>query len=469
VTESKLLRPTARGLALVISLGVAHALWALFQWTQLVAARTGGTPFCGLGDLDPASCAHVWDSAFASTVQEWTGVPVAGWGLIWSLAAVALPLWALVERASPEPPADSAKKPGAAWAATIWLAIGGAAAIIVLLIASMMTGALCTTCVLTYTLVASYVAACFVQTPPQTVPLSRGVSLAAGSLAVAFVLLFIPGLQTPMNESAEARKALLKATAEAPVEESSSQQSSEQSPHPPLDDTPGHLVARLLQQLPPQLLQAFADELHRYREAPTVELRAARALMGPTTAAVRMTEFTDVLCSHCANLHETISQLQTAVPADALAVEPRHFPLDAGCNPTIEGEPVAPVRCLAARATICFEGRPTAFEFAGSLYEHQQDLSEEQVYALAEPHISRVELRACVNDPATEAKLQDDIAWATEHDIDGTPLVLINGKRVAAFGPLLYALILTGGEADHPVYANLPKPQVGDPHAGHQH
>ena len=74
-----------------------------------------------------------------------------------------------------------------------------------------------------------------------------------------------------------------------------------------------------------------------------------------------------------------------------------------------------------------------------------------------------------MNDPATEAKLQDDIAWANEHDIHGTPLVLLNGKPVSPFGPLLYALILTGGKADHPVYANLPKPRLGDPHAGHQH
>ena len=46
----------------------------------------------------------------------------------------------------------------------------------------------------------------------------------------------------------------------------------------------------------------------------------------------------------------------------------------------------------------------------------------------------------------TEAKLLDDIAWAVEHDIHGTPLVLVNGRKAPAFeqrrrvSPILTAL-----------------------------
>ena len=89
-------RPAASGLAALTALGIAHALWALFQWTQLVASRTGGSSFCGLGDS--TTCAEVWDSPFATLVQDWTGVPIAGWGLVWSLAAFGLPLWTLAAR-----------------------------------------------------------------------------------------------------------------------------------------------------------------------------------------------------------------------------------------------------------------------------------------------------------------------------------------------------------------------------------
>ena len=63
-------RPAAAGLAALTALGGAHALWALFQWTQLVAARTGGESFCGFGDAGSQACTAVWDSALASALQS---------------------------------------------------------------------------------------------------------------------------------------------------------------------------------------------------------------------------------------------------------------------------------------------------------------------------------------------------------------------------------------------------------------
>ncbi len=427
-----------------------HGGWALFQWTQLVAARSGGEPFCGLGD--GATCTEIWDSSFAGAVQAWTGVPIAGWGLVWSLAAFALPLLALTDRASPGEPGSTRAAMGSAWAATLWMAIGGLAAVALLSTVSVISGGLCTTCVVTYTLVASYAATCFVQTPPRTVALGKGLSLAAGALAVAFVLLFVPGLRTPMSQSAEGREALARAGS-APVAPSSSEAETPEDPA-------RAAIAKLLGELPTRMLQVMSDELHRYATASPVPLRPPRALVGSPDAPVRFTTFTDVLCSHCANLHDTLEQLRTALPEGAFSLESRHFPLDPGCNPSLHGESRAPVRCLAARAEICAEGRPGAFELAGRLYVNQRSLDEEGVYTLAEPILSRPELRACVADPKTDARLRDDIAWATEHHIHGTPLVLLNGRPVASFGPLLYALVLTKGDPDDPAFARLPPPQV---------
>jgi serine/threonine-protein kinase len=92
------------------------------------------------------------------------------------------------------------------------------------------------------------------------------------------------------------------------------------------------------------------------------------------------------------------------------------------------------------------------------------------VYELALPIMPRDALAACMSDPITEAHLRSDIAWAAEHDIKGTPLVLLNGREVAPFGPLLYALILSGGEANHPAFASLPEPKFeSSGHTGHDH
>jgi protein-disulfide isomerase len=491
VAEPTATRPSARGLGLVIFLGFSHALWSLFQWTQLVAARSGGTSFCGL-DGDSTRCTEIWDSPFAAAIQEWTGVPVAGWGLVWSLAAFALPLWALVGKATPQTRDDNAPS-GSAWAATILLALGGIAAIVVLFSVSILQGALCTTCVVTYTLVAAYAASCFVQTPPLSIPLMRGVSVVSVTLAASFALLFIPGLQTPMSDSAEASKAIQRATArstnnehaetgqsgergesggaresEGAAESEGAGESSEPGQAGEMDASAA-AVAQLLQELPPQSLQAFSDELLRFSQTPKVPMPAPRTLIGPPDAAVRVTEFTDVLCGHCASLHGIISQLRASLPPAAFSLEPRHFPLDPACNPTLEGESKAPIRCLAALAEICLEGRHEAFEFAGRLYENQRHLDEDLLYALAAPFVDRETLSTCVADPATNAKLQQDITWAKAHEIEGTPLVLINGEAVAPFGPLIYALVVLGGDADHPVFDGLPQGRIRDPHEGHGH
>jgi len=459
-------RPSARGLALLVLTAFVHALWALFQWTQLVASRTGGSSFCGIGD--GTSCREIWDSPFASAIQGWTGLPVAGWGLVWSAAAFALPLWALAQRAGGRGEGRETLT-GSAWAATVWMALGGLAGVAVLITASVVHGQLCATCAITYTIVAIYAAICLVQTPVREVPLARGISLASGALGLSFVLLFIPGLRTPLSTDEAGRQVLEGIAADEPSGTPAAESAPAAGPHgaPPLDDALSSLQ-ELLDGLPKDLRQAFSDELSRHAQAPHVPLRRPRALIGPASAPVRLTEFTDALCSHCKGLHDTVTQLSQVLPAGSFSLEARHFPLDPGCNPELEGEPQNPVRCLAAKSVICFEGRDEAFAYAGRIYESQRNLTEEKVYELAQPAMSASELTACVNDPETAAKLADDIAWASEHDIHGTPLVLINGRPVAAFGPLLYALVLTAGDPEHPVFDGLPEPRPLEAHA-HEH
>ena len=53
-------------------------------------------------------------------------------------------------------------------------------------------------------------------------------------------------------------------------------------------------------------------------------------------------------------------------------------------------------------------------------------------------------------------KLKSDIELAARYQIDGTPLVLVNGRKATSFPPFLYAMVLTGGRTDHPAFATLP-------------
>jgi serine/threonine-protein kinase len=177
-------------------------------------------------------------------------------------------------------------------------------------------------------------------------------------------------------------------------------------------------------------------------------------------APVRITHFSDLLCSHCAHLHEELESLQGAVDPHALSIESRQFPLDAGCNPHVPQQSEGALRCLAAAVMICLEKHPQAFALQGEIFRRQSELDADLLFALAEPYMSRAALERCAASDATREKLADDIDWAMAHEIEGTPLVLVNGRKTLAYLPFLYAMAVTGGDADHPAFQGLPAPSV---------
>jgi serine/threonine-protein kinase len=216
-------------------------------------------------------------------------------------------------------------------------------------------------------------------------------------------------------------------------------------------------LEELIARLTPELRQGLSNALAVYSRGDRVPLRPARLLIGPSTAPVRITEFTDILCSHCANLHRTITLLREMLPSGSFALEPRQFPLDAECNPMVQMSSGDGVRCLAARTMICAEKywKP----LADALFENSRQLTTEKIYEIASPFIARGPLEECASSPETRAKLRDDIEWALEHQIQGTPLVLVNGREAPASLQFLYAIVLAEADPEHPAFAALPPPQ----------
>jgi len=418
--------PGSFALTLAAVLAAAHALWSLFQWRQLVLARTGGDYFCSLGAAD--DCAAVWDSALANAIGGATGLPVAGWGLAWSLVALALTLWALRRRLRGlrlEP----------VWSAALVTALAGIASVAILAGSTLSTGQLCTTCVGTYVLVLAYAATCLLASGKlRAADVGRGAGLAVGAVAAAYLVLLYPGLRTPKG-SAQESAALLDA-----VELRS-------------DATP---LEKLISRLSPALRQSLSNSLADYANAEQVPLHPARDLIGPSTAPVRITTFSDALCGHCADLHRILKLMREKLPGGSFAIELREFPLDGDCNPSVEMSAGDGVRCLAARAMICVDGGSMAF--ADALFENQRLLTTERIYDLATPFMPRERLEECVASPETDAKLEDDIEWAMEHKIVGTPLVLVNGRRAPPSVYFLFAIVLAGADLGNPAFAALPPP-----------
>jgi len=485
-------RRLRRSLLVLAGLGLLSALLSGFLWQQLLVARAGGTPVCGFGGAE--DCGALWDSAFASTVHSSTGVPVAGWGLAWGLVALALPLLALAGKARE-----------IASAGVLWVALGGLGSTGVLAGLSVTQGIFCAGCVGTYVLVVAYAAVAFAGLRGWAMRAAGpGLALALSATLVALLVLLYPGLRTPMSASDSLQRAIGEAgpPVSTPAAESGHPPS---TPVPseaaqPEDGTEGEgesegvapgaesttasaaasdaegspsqgdeelraeidrTIWDFILQLDPQAKQVLADGLYVYRTSTVVPAREPRLVVGSEDAPVLLTDFTDIRCPACADLHANLKVFEQVVPPGTFRLEVRHFPLDGRCNPLIPKERPEPIRCLAAKALICLESFAEPIEVVqvqGRLFEMQKQLDERLLFSTTDSYAPRGELQACMDRETTQDKLEQDIRWAEQHHIRGTPLVLLNGRKASSFGAFLYVILLNEGDPEHPAFDQLPPP-----------
>jgi protein-disulfide isomerase len=462
----------ARGRGLLggaVALGALNALWALFQWAELLLARQGGTPFCSINAT--FNCGLVWDSALAVAVHDVTRIPIAGWGLAWGLVATALPLVVLVDGRVLRRGGSSALR---------FTALAGLASIAALGAASLAAGALCLGCLGTYALVLGWSWCAWRATRGAGLSEPARGALGAGALAAASALVLLyPGIKTPHATTklalptSDAAAGVPPGAAGVPAAAAAKPATPGPFNGPPTGDpVRDDLLKRFMATLDAPTKQAMSDLLAAYRDATPAALGQPRWLaMGDANAAVRVTEWTDPMCPHCAMLHDVLDEIKKSVPPGLLSVEPRHFPLDGFCNPGVQRKSEDGARCVGALASICLEGDPRGFEATGALFAARAQ-TVDAVYEAFKPFRDAVQLKKCVDSEGTKKKLQDDIAAAMQFNIEGTPLVLVNGRELRFVPPLLYALVLTGGAWQNAAFADLPPPRplpAGGDHAGHGH
>ncbi len=438
--------PDPSGWAALAALGAASALWSSLLWAELVIFRSGGGSFCSFGGR--FDCAGVWNGALASAVHEATGLPIAGWGLAWSAVAFALALSGLARLASGGAPSAVLVSAVRMTAGAGVLTVAGLAA------ASLAAGTICVGCVGTYLFVGAYgVIALWSWRAAGLPQRGRAAALSLGCAAAAFLLLLYPGLRTPKVSGEAGRRAVAEAAAAAGASEAA-------NPEPPRkgtgDPRRDRAIEELVASLDPVSQQTLADSLAIFRASPPATLPPPRDLVGSTMAPVRITEFTDILCEHCAGLYETLQALRTHTSPGSFSIDARQYPLDGRCNPRFVPGQGDDVRCAAAAARLCVGPTGREPEFAGALFANQKGLTRAKVLDLAAPYVSRDALTACLAADDTRAKLEQDIAAASQYDSDGTPIVAINGRRATSFAPFLYAMILARGNADHPAFDVLP-------------
>jgi serine/threonine-protein kinase len=410
-------------------------LLGIYQWYELIQIRSGGTaPLCSISSN--INCVAVWNSPLADKIHNITGIPFAGWGIAWA-AIVFLFAAELIRLARKGMPT------GVAVLALRLTTAGGALISLALLGYSVTIGVYCPTCVLFYLLV--FVSAAIVFRLPKE-PAARWLQAllqSGGLLIICFALLLYPGRHTPQQSRDLASLDALNQPASAA--------------------TPGEdPLAKFLLSLPPQAQQLVSDARALYRTAPLIDhaVDSNRLITGTVRSPVHLIDWIDIRCPHCKHLEEALAQIRQATPANSWSEEGRQFPLDSECNPEIARSDGTHVACLAAKVLICLGGSPRGHEARAAFFEKQGHLDVDDIWRIAaDSEEQRQSLQACVSSQATADLLQDDINYAAQHRIEGTPLVVINGRQAPGFPPFIYAMIIAGGDSNAAGFRILPPPR----------
>lgn len=429
-TPSTPTRPSSAALGTLLGSSAALAGLAIYQWSELMLVRAGGTPACAVNET--VNCAAVWNSPFAGQVHDLLGMPVAGLGLLWGLTALVLPVLLIVQQRK------GTDINAFLTAIKLW-AGAGLLATVTFIAASAAAKAVCLTCLGTYALTFAYGVGAFGLLPkpawPDTRYLVPGGAWALIIAAPLFLALLYPGGRTPKSTS-KVKVDGVDTTATA--------------------DQLKQWMASLSQQ--DKLQAAYARNIYLNSQPRDVSAFPVRTRIGPANAPIKVVEFTDILCGHCRMFEQLLSQL-VALDPNRISVEPRYFPLDGECNPDIQHSPKDGIRCLGAKAQLCLEQHPDFMRLRHELFEHQASLTQDLIFELAaKAGMGKDALLACVNSPETQKRIEQDIAYGKLYGIEGTPLVLVNGKEAPPAPGFLIALVLSNGDANAPIFDELPPP-----------
>lgn len=429
---------SSRGATMLIIVALLAVMLSIYQWIELLQLRAGDdTLICSFNAT--FNCASVWNSALADNVHKVTRIPIVGWGLAWSLIVFVLAVWALRLARNAAPTADTIL--------ALRLTTGVGVLVAVILMAySVIIKTFCPTCILFYLLVAAAAYLAFMRFRVSDKNWAQPALLSSGLLLVTLALLLYPSLNTPREDAISAQ--LVTPT---PIAEKKLSQAQAAAANP---------LEEFLNSLPVGLQQGVSDSLAIYRKSPPIDIapNPQRTTFGTSGAPVRLVEWTDIRCPHCKNLENGLTEIRKITAPGSWSQETRHYPLDNQCNPKVmrTGDGTS---CLAAKLQICLIGSPDFARVRSAMFEQQAELTVERIWDIAstDPERRKI-LEDCVGSPATTATLQEDIEYAEQHQIQGTPLVVINGRKASALPAATLGLIMARGRGDDPAFLVLPSP-----------
>jgi len=145
---------------------------------------------------------------------------------------------------------------------------------------------------------------------------------------------------------------------------------------------------------------------------------------------MEIVEFADFQCPGCRAAAQYLKPF-VRKHGEKVRVTFRNYPLDGSCNGSVPngGHRVA---CASARAAICAGQQGKFWEMHDLIFDNQENLSPQLLTELqTKAGLEPGQMTACLSDSKTETLLQQDIQWGDMTQLQSTPTLIINGRRLA--------------------------------------
>jgi protein-disulfide isomerase len=169
---------------------------------------------------------------------------------------------------------------------------------------------------------------------------------------------------------------------------------------------------------------------------------------GPQTPVISIIEFSDLECPHCKAAQPVVEKLVTDFPQVRYVFQ--QFPLPASLHPW--AMKAAQYSDCSARA----DNKEAFWKFTDSVFENQGGIAaataDDKLKELATAAgLNAQQLAACAASPATEARIKKSLDLGQTLEVNETPTVFINGRRVQSIASIPYDQLksLVQFEIDH--------------------
>jgi len=152
-------------------------------------------------------------------------------------------------------------------------------------------------------------------------------------------------------------------------------------------------------------------------------------LLGPEDAPVTLVVFSDFQCDVCEMFATNFEHL-IEYNKEKLNIIFKYFPLSSQCNP-VTTDDLHPLACQSALAAEAARQQGKFWEYHDAMFEKGIEKDEKIFFEIAQfLNLNMEKFTADYNSIKSKEKISTDIREGNRLNIDGTPTVFLNGRKV---------------------------------------